>query len=157
MPQMMTDIRNMLTSIQAIETALEVIDGAAAGVVTGIPEGATPVWGCSAVVTTTTAVTVITDPAAGLRLYLTQIVATNITAAEMVTILIADSNGTPNKIVYLNPGDNAANGQAPGTIIWTPANPVKMVNTAEGITAEGVQATTGDTYVFAQGFTIDES
>ena len=121
----------------------------------GMPDGAVAIWGLSAVVTTTTAVAVITNATASTRLYITQIVVTNLTAAELPVILIADDNATPNNMLYLAPGDLSVTHNG-STIIYTPKHPIKLTNAAEGITAEATAATTGDCHVFAQGFLLLE-
>jgi hypothetical protein len=122
----------------------------------GYPMDATPIWGVTAsLISSTTVVTIIANATAGRRLYITQIVVTNITDAELPTIVIADNNASPNNIIYLEPGGSVATGGPSSTIIWTPRDPVKLRNAGEGITGAAT-ASFGDCHVFAQGFTIDE-
>ena len=103
------------------------------------------IHGASAVVTTTTAVAIIADAAVedNETLYITQLALANHTASEDVEIVLKDTAGSPvthgvfiaeaNKNIVVN------------------FNPALKITKGEGITAEGGTATTGDTFVTANG------
>ena len=153
----LTATQNIETALEAIQACMEIIDGQYAALVTGIPEGATPVWGVNATaITTTTAVSIIADPAASIRLYITGLIITNVTAAELPTILIADTEGTPNKMLYVNTADLSVTSGSGGTRVIKLPQHMKVAATATGITGEALSAV-GDTWVTAFGYTISEA
>jgi len=153
----LTATQNIETALETIQACMEVWDGQVAGLITGIPEGATPVWGVNATaITTTSAVAIIADPAASVRLYITGLVITNVTAAELPTILIADTEDTPNKMLYVNTSDQSVTSGSGGTVVIKLPQPMKVAATATGITGEAL-STVGDVWVTAFGYTISEA
>jgi hypothetical protein len=111
----------------------------------------TPVQGLSAVIDTTTAVTVITNPGAGV-MNITWILATNIHATEDTVIRIQDNTGTPVQLAVLAaPAYDIAQQK-----MYT-FNPPLKVPAGKNLMAIGLIATTGDVHVTAGGYALPET
>lgn len=113
----------------------------------GLPDGATPVHGCTqAAIDTTTAVPVLAAPGAGLSYYITEILATNSTPGEPTSTLIRDTAGSPAVHAAVDAGQGGA-----------PAEPMRFhpplkIPANLGVSAIASKATTGDTYVTINGY-----
>jgi len=114
------------------------------------PSDGTFVQGVSAVITTTTAVEVLAAPDAGRHLVITRVVAVNITPAEDMSLMLLDS--TPANLCPLGI-NNAADISTPSQNEMVFKNGLVCAS-AKAFQAKGNVATTGDAFVYAEGYSI---